>query len=114
MSKIGFLNPKTDYPFLHKIDRLIRDHSDHGASKKPKNPLYNLVPRAFPAPQAGKSPGNEVVHSGKDSSVLYHGPRYPGICPLNKRKIIFGIKNLILDFPKEMHPFCFKSKQPGR
>ena len=43
-SKIGFLNLDKSENGLGvslqiKTNRLIQDHSDHGASKKPKNPL---------------------------------------------------------------------------
>ena len=50
-SKIGFLNlDKSENRFCVslqiKTNRLIQDHSDHGASKKPKNPL-DMDPFSF-------------------------------------------------------------------
>ena len=46
-SKIGFLNLDNSENgfFVSLVNRLIQDHSDHGASKEPKNPLWTWILR---------------------------------------------------------------------
>ena len=42
-STIGFLNPKESENGFSVFNRSIRDLSDHGASKEPKNPLPDWI-----------------------------------------------------------------------